>query len=161
MRKRVLTWPSLLALAAAFLVAGCGASLPGLKHGGGSLSLTVNGAPDCNNCQSHTASALAVRIFQVSDSTAIKGVLNNKALSWGKQVDAAAANVLGKPIEDYVRPGGSKSLVVARDAKATAVVVEGNFCVKSGSDWYFILPGKARQAALVAGPTRFTLTTEK
>jgi len=164
MCKSVTRWSLPLFPAAALLViAGCGVSVPMLKHGGGggNVSVVLLGAPDCNNCRTRTASSLKVRVFQVADSSAIRGVLNNKTLNWSKQLEAAAANVLGKPMEDFIAPGASKTLEVAREEKATAVVIEGNFCAKSGADWYFIQPAKEKSVQLRADATGFTLIPRK
>ncbi len=138
-------------------------ALPFIGGGGGKVTVTIAAAADCNNCGSGTASALKLRVFMVADEAAIRTVLNNKGLGWSKQVEAAGANVLGKPLEDYVAPGASKVLVVPRDAKAGAIVVEGNFCKRAGAGWYFILPTKSKPKTLklTAGATGFTLTTGK
>lgn len=129
--------------------------------GGGKVTVTITAAANSNNCGSGTAAALKVRVFAVADEAAVRGVLNNKGLAWGKQVEAAGANVLGKPVEDFVAPGTSKSIVVARDAKATVIVVEGNFCKKAGADWYYIHPAKKKKLKLTSGATGFTLDTGK
>jgi len=162
MCKSVTRWsPLVLAASALIVIVGCGASVPMLKRGGGSVSVVLLGAPDCNNCRTRTASSLKVRVFQVADSSAIRGVLNNKTLSWSKQLDAAAANVLGKPMEDFIAPGASKTLEVVREEKATAVVIEGNFCARSGAAWYFIHPAKEKSVQLRADATGFTLIPRK
>lgn len=129
--------------------------------GGGKTTVTITASADCNNCGAGTASALKVRVFAAADEAAIRTVLNNKTLGWSKQMEAAAANVLGKPSEDFVAPGSTKSIVLQRDDKATVVVVEGNFCKKTGADWYFIQPAKKKSLKLTAGATGFTLTTGK
>jgi predicted component of type VI protein secretion system len=147
-----------LFLACAF--AGSARALPFIG-GGGKTTVTIAAAATCNNCGSGTASALKVRVFAVADEAAIRTVLNNKGLGWSKQMEAAAANVLGKTVEDFVTPGATKTIVLARDAKATVVVVEGNFCKKTGADWYFIQPAKKKALKLTAGATGFTLTTGK
>ncbi len=146
-----------LLVAAALTGAGCASSLP-VVGGGGPVTVTLTGAPDCNNCRTRTASSLKVRAFQVADSSAIRTVLNNRALGWSKQLEAAAANVLGKPVEDYVGPNITKSLSIPRDPKAVAVVIEGNFCEKTDATWYFIHPMRSKSVALRAGSTGFTLT---
>ena len=64
-------------------------------------------------------------------------------------------------MEDYVAPGASKTVVVPREPKATAIVIEGNFCVKTGAEWYFIQPATHKAVELRAGATGFTLTTRK
>jgi predicted component of type VI protein secretion system len=132
-----------------------------LSRGAAKITVSLEGAPDCNDCRTRTASSLKVRIFQVADSSAIRTTLNNKTLSWSKQLEAAAANVVGKPTEEYVGPGLSKSVVIEVDPKATALVIEGNFCEKSGADWYFIHPAKNKTVGLRAGATGFTLNKRK
>lgn len=152
---------ALPALFLACVLAGSALALPFIG-GGGKVTVTITATANCNNCGSGTASALKVRVFAVGDEAAIRTVLNNKGLGWSKQMEAAAANVLGKPAEDFVTPGTTKTIVLARDAKATAIVVEGNFCKKTGADWYFIQPAKKKKALkLTAGATGFTLTTGK
>jgi type VI secretion system VasD/TssJ family lipoprotein len=152
------------ALLPAFMLA-CAVAGPALAlpfiGGGGKTTVTITAAENCNNCGSGTASALKVRVFAVADEAAMRTVLNNKTLGWSKQMEAAAANVLGKPSEDFIAPGATKTIVIARDAKATVVVVEGNFCKKTGADWYFIHPAKKKSLKLTAGATGFTLTTGK
>jgi predicted component of type VI protein secretion system len=135
--------------------------VPVLGRGGAKVTVSLEGAPDCNDCRTRTASSVKVRIFQVADSSAIRTTLNNKTLSWSKQLEAAAANVLGKPTEEYVGPGLSKSVVIEVDPKAVALVIEGNFCEKSGADWYFIHPAKHKSVGLRAGATGFTLNKRK
>ncbi len=151
----------MLALALACATVLPALALPFIGGGGGKVAVTIAAANDCNNCSSGTASALKVRVFAVADEAAIRTVLNNKGLGWSKQIEAAAANVLGKPTEDFVAPGTTKVLVVARDPKATAIVVEGNFCKRTGAAWYFIQPAKKKALKLTAGATGFTLTTGK
>lgn len=136
-------------------------ALPFFGGGGGKVTATVTAASDCNNCGTGTASALKVRVFAVADEVAIRTVLNNKSVGWSKQVEAAAANVLGKPAEDFVTPGASKVFVVERPAKATAIVVEGNFCKRTGAGWYFIQSAKKKTLKLTAGAMGFELTTGK
>lgn len=152
-----------LALAAACVVVSPARALPFIGGGGGKVTVTITAAADCNNCSSGTASALKLRVFAVADEAAIRTVLNNKGLGWSKQIEAAGANVLGKPSEDFVAPGTTKVLVIARDPKATAIVVEGNFCKRTGADWYFIQPAKNKKKTLklTAGATGFQLTTGK
>jgi type VI secretion system VasD/TssJ family lipoprotein len=129
--------------------------------GGGKVTVTIKAEANSNNCGSGTASALKVRVFAVADEAAIRTVLNNKGLAWSKQMEAAGANVLGKPVEEFVAPGTSKKIVVARDAKATVIVVEGNYCKKAGADWYYVHPAKKKVLKLSSGATGFTLTTGK
>lgn len=129
--------------------------------GKGKVKVTVTAAADCNNCGSGTASALKLRVFMVADEAALRTVLNNKGLGWSKQIDAAGANVLGKPLEDFVAPGATKEWVLPKDPKATVVVVEGNFCKRTGAGWYWIQPAKQKSLKLTAGATSFTLTPEK
>lgn len=136
-------------------------ALPFIGGGGGKVTVTITASADCNNCGAGTASALKVRVFAVADEAGIRTVLNNKGLSWSKQIEAAAANVLGKPIEDFVTPGTTKVLVIPRDAKAKAIVVEGNFCKRIGAGWYFIEPGKKKTLKLTAGATEFQPTPGK
>ena len=70
--------------------------------------------------------------------------------------------MLGKPTEDFVAPGTTKVIVLARDPKATVIVVEGNFCKRTGADWYYIQPTKKLKALkLTAGATGFKLTPGK
>ena len=154
-------WLPLLLAVAAFGCAGCSSSLPVLGHGAGKITVSLAGAPDCNDCRTRTASSLKVRIFQVADSSAIRTTLNNKTLGWSKQLEVAAANVLGKPVEQYVGPGTSSSVVVDVDPKATALVIEGNFCEKSAAEWYFIHPARNKSVSLRAGATGFTLNGRK
>lgn len=161
MRTPLPRWLPLLLTAASFACSGCSSSLPVVGGRAAKVTVAVEGAPDCNNCRTRTASSLKLRIFQVADSSAIRTVLNNKTLSWSKQLDAAAANVLGKPVEEYVGPGVGKSVTVERDPKAIAIVIEGNFCEKSGADWYYIHPAKRKSVGLRAGATGFALTTGK
>lgn len=130
-------------------------------RGKGKVKVVVSAAPDCNNCGSGTASALKMRVFMVADEAAIRTVLNNKGVGWSKQVEAAGANVLGKPLEDFVAPGASKEWVLEKDPKATVVVIEGNFCKRVGAAWYFIQPAKEKSLKLTAGATGFTPTTGK
>lgn len=140
--------------------AGPAIALPFLG-GGGKVTVTITAAENSNNCGGGTASALKVRIFAVADEAGIRTVLNNKGLAWSKQVEAAGANVLGKPVEDFIAPGTTKQIVVARDAKATVIVVEGNYCKKAGADWYYVHPAKKKSLKLTSGATGFTLTTRK
>jgi type VI secretion system VasD/TssJ family lipoprotein len=129
--------------------------------GGGKVTVTITAAENSNNCGSGTASALKVRIFAVADEAAVRTVLNNKGLAWSKQVEAVGANLLGKPVEDFVAPGTTKTIELARDAKATVIVIEGNFCKKAGADWYYVHPAKKKKLKLTSGATGFTLTTGK
>lgn len=151
------------ALALACSVAGPARALPPLPFlgGGGKVKVTITAAANSNNCGGGTASALKVRVFAAGDEAAIRTVLNNKGVSWAKRVEAAGANLLGKPTEDFVAPGTSKEFVIQRDAKATVIVVEGNFCKKAGADWYVIHPAKKKSLKLTSGSTGFTLTTGK
>src|SRR6185369_7905365 len=112
MRTPTLRWFPLLCVAAVLACAGCSSSVPVLSRGPSKIAVSLEGAPDCNDCRTRTASSLKVRLFQVADSSAIRTTLNNKTLSWSKQLEAAAANVVGKPTEDYVGPGLSKTVLV-------------------------------------------------
>ena len=150
----------LLAFATACVLVSPARALPFIGGGGGG-KVTIAATADCNNCGSGTASALKLRVFAVADEAAIRTVLNNKGLGWSKQIEAAGANVLGKPVEDFVAPGTTKVLNVARDAKTTVIVVEGNFCKRSGADWYFIHPAKKKALKLTAGATGFKPTPGK
>lgn len=152
---------SLPALALACALASPALALPFIGGGGGKVTVTIAADANSNNCGTGTASALKVRVFAVADEAAIRTVLNNKGLSWAKQVEAAGANVLGKPVEDFIAPGTSKTIVVARDAKATVIVVEGNYCKKTGADWYYVHPAKQKKLKLTSGATGFKLTTGK
>lgn len=149
------------ALALACLLAGPAFALPFIGGGGGKVTVTLKADANSNNCGGGTASALKVRVFAVADEAAIRTVLNNKTLSWSKQMEAAGANVLGKPVEDFIAPGTTKTIVLERDPKATVIVVEGNYCKKSGADWYFVHPAKKKKLGLTSGATGFTLTTGK
>lgn len=149
------------ALVLACALTGRALALPFIGGGGGKVTVTIAAAANSNNCGSGTASALKVRVFAVADEAAMRTVLNNKGLAWSKQMEAAGANVLGKPVEDFVAPGTTKSIVVARDAKATVIVVEGNYCKKAGADWYYVHPAKKKTLKLTSGATGFTLTTGK
>lgn len=153
--------PAVALLALAGLTAPPARALPFIGGGGGKVTVTIAAAADCNNCGSGTASALKLRVFMVADEAAIRTVLNNKGLGWSKQLEAAGANVLGKPSEDFVAPGASKVLVIPKEPKATVIVVEGNFCKRSGAGWYFIQPVKSKTLKLTAGATGFTITTGK
>jgi predicted component of type VI protein secretion system len=153
--------PALALFMLAGLVASPALALPFIGGGGGKVTVTIAAAADCNNCGSGTASALKLRVFMVADEAAIRTVLNNKGLGWSKQLEAAGANVLGKPSEDFVAPGASKVLVIPKEPKATVIVVEGNFCKRSGAGWYFIQPVKSKTLKLTAGATGFTITTGK
>lgn len=151
---------SIPALALACVLAGPALALPFIG-GGGKVTVTLKADANSNNCGSGTASALKVRVFAVADEAAIRTVLNNKTLSWSKQMEAAGANVLGKPVEDFIAPGTAKTIVLERDAKATVIVVEGNYCKKTGADWYYVHPAKKKKLSLTSGATGFTLTTGK
>lgn len=148
------------AIALACTLAGPALALPFIG-GGGKVTVTITAAANSNNCGTGTASALKVRVFAVADEAGIRTVLNNKGLAWSKQIETAGANVLGKPVEDFVAPGTTKSIVLARDAKATVIVVEGNYCKKSGADWYYVHPAKKKSLKLTSGAMGFTLTTGK
>lgn len=149
------------AIMLACALAGPASAIPFIGGGGGKVTVTLVGLPECNNCGTGSPSALKVRMFAVADSTAIRTILNNKTLSWSKQLDAAAANMLGKPVEEFVGPGATKTVVVPRDPKATAIVIQGNFCKKTGAAWYVVHPAKKKQVKLEAGATGFQLTPRK
>ena len=136
-------------------------ALPFIGGGGGKVTVTISAASDCNNCGSGTASALKIRVFMVTDEAAIRTVLNNKGVGWSKQIESAGATVVGEPSENFVAPGATKVFVVAKEAKATAIVVQGNFCKRTGAGWYFVQPVKSKTLKLTAGATGFTLTTGK
>lgn len=142
------------------LLVGCAGALPFLG-GGGKVTVTVAAADNSNNCGGGSASALKIRVFQAADEAAIRTVLNNKAVSFSKRIEAAGATVLGKVTEDFVSPGTSKEFVLAKDPKAVVIVVEGNYCKKTGADWYYIQPAKKKSLKLTSEATGFTLTTGK
>lgn len=152
--------PLALTVALCFALPWPASALPFIG-GGGKVTVTITAAENSNNCGSGTASALKVRIFAVADEAAVRTVLNNKGLAWSKQVDAVGANLLGKAVEDFVAPGTTKTIEIARDAKATVIVVEGNYCKKAGADWYYVHPAKKKKLKLTSGATGFTLTTGK
>ena len=152
--------PLALTVALCFALPCTAVALPFIG-GGGKVTVTITAAANSNNCGTGTASALKVRIFAVADEAAVRTVLNNKGLAWSKQVEAVGANLLGKPVEDFVAPGTTKTIELARDAKATVVVIEGNFCKKAGADWYYVHPAKKKKLKLTSGATGFTLTTGK
>lgn len=64
--------------------------------------------------------------------------------------------------EDFISPGDTKTIPGARDPKATAIVVTGNFCKKVGASWYLVHP-LARKGPLriLAGSTGLTLAAGK
>ena len=164
--RSLLVRMSRAALPALFLacaVAGSAFALPFIGGGAKTVTITIAADANCNNCGSGTASSLKVRVLAVADEAAMRTVLNNKGLGWSKQIEAAGANVLGKPTEDFVTPGAVKTIVIPRDPKATVIVVEGNFCKKTGADWYFVQPvsKKTKTLKLTAGATGFTLTPGK
>lgn len=150
---------SLLALVCSFGTPAL--ALPFIGGGGGKVSVTIAAAANCNDCGSGTASALKVRVFAVADEAGIRTVLNNKTVGWSKQLEAAGANVLGKPAEEFVAPGTTRTFVVVRDAKATVIVVEGNFCKRVGAAWYYVHPARQKKLKLTAGSTGFSPTTGK
>ncbi|MBI5167859.1 MAG: type VI secretion system lipoprotein TssJ [Candidatus Eisenbacteria bacterium] len=148
---------AVVSCAALVLLAGCG----GARKGSPTIQVTVTASADCNNCGGGAASALKFRVFQVADSGAVRTMLN-KGLPWGKHLEAGGANILVKAAEDFVSPGASKTVATQRDPKATALVVEGNFCKKVGATWYVVHPLAKKGPLLVtAGPTGLTVTPRK
>lgn len=147
-------------LCVAIALAGCARKMP-FVGGSAKVTVAIDAAPNSNNCGGGTASALKVRVFAAADEAAIRTVLNNKGVAWAKQVETAGANVVGSPAEDFVAPGTRKEFVVELDPKATVVVVAGNYCKRTGADWYYIHPAKEKSLTLTSGATGFTLTTGK
>ncbi|MFN8587433.1 MAG: type VI secretion lipoprotein TssJ [Candidatus Eisenbacteria bacterium] len=136
-------------------VVGCGA-----RKGSPTIQVTITAAADCNNC-SGTPSALKFRVFQVADTGAVRTMLN-KGLPWAKQLEAGGSNILVKVTEDFISPGASKTIPTQRDPKATALVVEGNFCKKVGATWYVVHPLAKKGPLLVtAGPTGLSIASGK
>ena len=151
---------ALPALALNAMLVGCAGALPFIG-GGGKVTVTITAADNSNNCGGGSAAALKVRVFAAADEAAIRTVLNNQAVSFTKRIEAAGATVLGKVNEDFVSPGGTKEFVLKRDPKAAVIVVEGNFCKKTGATWYYIQPAKKKSLKLTSGAMGFTLTTGK
>lgn len=158
MRRSIRRSVGLLAvlLVVVMSVVGCG----GARKGSPTVQITIRATADCNNC-SGTPSALKFRIFQVADTGAVRTMLN-KGLPWAKHVEAGGANILVKVTEDFVSPGASKTIPTQRDPKATALVVEGNFCKKVGATWYVVHPLAKKGPLLVtAGATGLSIASGK
>lgn len=153
--RRSVGLPAVL-LAVVMFVVGCG----GARKGSPTVQITITATADCNNC-SGTPSALKYRVFQVADTGAVRTMLN-KGLPWAKHVEAGGANILVKVTEDFVSPGSSKTIPTQRDPKATALVVEGNFCKKVGATWYVVHPLAKKGPLLVtAGATGLSIASGK
>lgn len=144
-------------LAAGTLLQGCAGKLKGSP----TVQVSISATADCNNCGGGAASALKFRIFQVADTGAVRTMLN-KGLPWSKHLEAGGANILVKISEDFVSPGETKLIPTERDPRATAIVVEGNFCKKVGASWYLVHPlAKKGPLQISAGATGLTVVPRK
>jgi type VI secretion system VasD/TssJ family lipoprotein len=139
------------------LLSGCGA----LHKGAPTIVITLTATADCNNCGGGSASALKYRIFQVADDGAARIALN-KGLPWAKQLDAAGSNVLTRVVEEFISPGATKQVSTLKDPAAKAIVIEGNFCKKTGASWYIVHPlTKSGPLKISVGSTGLTLASGK
>lgn len=136
----------LLAAATGLLAAGC-AKVP-LVGGKPSISVRLIATANCNNCGKSNGYPLTFRVLQVTDPTLLTGT--TLAQVWDHEDKLLGEGLVARN-EDVIDPGTRKELKFERNAKAKAVVVEGNFCKTQGSCWYYVKPLKGGGATIQLG----------
>jgi len=99
-----------------------------------SISLSLTATAECNSCGKASAQPLEFEVLQVTDPAAISGT--SLVQVWANEKTLFGDALLTRDTGSIV-PGAKQPFVYARNAKARAVIVVGNFCKPDGSCWYF------------------------
>ncbi len=99
-----------------------------------SVSLTLTATPECNNCGKASGQPLEFEVLQVTNPAAISGT--SLVQVWSNEKTLFGDALLTRDTGSIV-PGSKQPFAYARNPKAKAVIVVGNFCKPEGSCWYF------------------------
>ena len=133
MKSRIAFAASVAALLA--LSSGC-AKVP-LIGGKPAVQLSMEASAQCNNCGKATAQPLEFAVLQVTDPAAITGT--SLVQIWGKEKSLFGEALLTRDA-GFVDPNAKQAFSYAKNPKAKAVVVVGNFCKPDGACWYYVQP---------------------
>ena len=98
-----------------------------------SFQLSITATPQCNTCGKASAQPLEFAVLQVTDASAITGT--SLVQIWGKEKALFGDALLTRDTGSIV-PNSSQPFPYARDPKAKAVIIVGNFCKAEGNCWY-------------------------
>ena len=104
------------------------------------IEIKILADPNVNSCGNPSGNPLTVRVLQVTDAASLAGL--TLVQLWDNE-EARLGGGLVEKKEQTIEPGTEKILTTPRLAKATSVVVVGNFCRTEGRCWYLArtLPG--------------------
>jgi type VI secretion system VasD/TssJ family lipoprotein len=97
------------------------------------IEIEVAADPNCNSCGNPNGNPLMLRVLQVTDASSLAGL--SLVQLWDYE-EARLGDGLVEKREATVEPGAKKVLMTKRQAKATTVVLVGNFCRTEGRCWY-------------------------
>ena len=131
-------------------------SLLPFLHGKPVIRVKFTTSADLNNCGKAGTAPLTLRVFQVTDASALTGERTTLSRVWRHETDEFGTVLVGSPLEQVLRAGQPAELSLDRDPKAKAVVVVANFCKTQGSCWFVVRPlkgGGGAKLELNAGAT--------
>jgi type VI secretion system VasD/TssJ family lipoprotein len=130
---------ALVVLAVALAVSSC-SQLPFLR-GKPVICVSFTAAADLNSCGKSGSAPLTLRVFQVTDASALTSERTTLSRVWNEPEELKP--VLVGPVPQQVLVVGTPAEIrLDRDPKARAVVVVGNFCKTQGSCWFIVRPLK-------------------
>jgi type VI secretion system VasD/TssJ family lipoprotein len=148
---RAPAFAALVALVA--LTSGCG-----MMGGKKSIQISLEAGADCNNCGKDSSQPLEFAVLQLTDASAITGT--SLVQIWGKEKNLFGDALLTRDTGSII-PRSTQPFVYARDPKAKAVLVIGNFCRPDGNCWYYSqLLSRGSKISLKAGASCLGVVTK-
>jgi type VI secretion system VasD/TssJ family lipoprotein len=131
---------ALFVLAVAFTVSSC--SLLPFMRGKPVIKVSFTATADLNSCGKAGSAPLHLRVFQVTNASALtsEGTVCSKV--WKKEAEALGSTFIEPAEQQVLMVGQPLEIRLERDPKARAVVVVGNFCKPQGSCWFIVKPLK-------------------
>ena len=144
---------ALAVLAVALTVSSC--SLLPFMRGKPVIRVSFTAAADLNSgCKSGSA-PLTLRVFQVTDASALTSERTTLSRVWNEPEELKPV-IVGPVPQQVLVVGQPAEIRLDRDTKARAVVVVGNFCKTQGSCWFVVRPfkgGGGAKLGVTAGAT--------
>jgi len=145
---------SLFVLAVALTVSSC--SLLPFMRGRPVICVSFTAAADLNSCGKSGSAPLTLRVFQVTDVSALTSERVILSQLWRNEETVLGSVFVGPAQQQVLVVGQPAELRLDRDPKARAVVVVGNFCKTQGSCWFIVSPlkgGGGAKLGVTAGAT--------
>jgi type VI secretion system VasD/TssJ family lipoprotein len=132
---------ALAVLVVALAVSSC--SLLPFMRGKPVIRVSFTATADLNSCGKSGSAPLTLRVFQVTDASALTGEGTTLSQVWQKADAGLGAAFIGPDQKRRLVVGQpAEEITLDRDPKARAVVVVGNFCKTQGSCWFIVRPLK-------------------